>query len=299
MAKISRLTHIIFGSLGSTDNYAQFGSLVAGSPLTTKNIATIQALPAWTSGFQAGVYTSNKALLLEDLNGFAYEHSTQIANILQDGISYWDSATVYFVNSVVQYNGGQWYVCIADNSGAGQSGNTPPTGASNAWWEWINPPAVQDDGLTLNAIPKVSAVAAVGISPAKMVPSAISDNGTNVVLSEPLQFPDGSTQAKAAQPITNQNTVTGSRALNTVFQNTLTRPLFVTVTVQLPSGGPGQSATLESDSNASPSTAVAYCASSEGGPGSAYLCMFAVILPGNYYRVSSSTGTLVIWTEWN
>lgn len=139
MPKITRQTHKVFGAAGSSDNFAQFGSLVAADPIKTKDLATIMGLPAWDNGFQDSVYGANKDLLLEDLNGFALEHSTQIAYILQAGIPEWDAGTTYFKGSYVQRTDvlgnatGEQYVSLVDNN----VGNALPVQATNANWQYL------------------------------------------------------------------------------------------------------------------------------------------------------------------
>ena len=297
MAKISRATHIVFGSGGSTDNFAKFGSLIAGSPLTTKDLSAIQALPAWTNGFQDALYTSNKAILLEDLNGFALEHSAQVGYILEMGIPEWDSGTPYFLNSVVQdaAGNGQQFRSLQDNN----LNHTPPASASNAYWLWLNPPAVQDDGLTANCIPMVSVPSA---SPAVLVPSYISQDANNVILAKQIQFPDGSTQGVSAAPVTSQGVGAGAKGsiqsgvggLDSIYKNNTGKTIFVSVAVYI-STGP-VSAIAYCDANAAPTQAVAYGSAAVGS--SAGLSF--VVLPGYYYKVPSTGGlTLTNWVEWN
>lgn len=141
MAKIVRQNHKVFGDTGSTDNFAKFGSLVAGSPLKTKDIDTIQSLPAWDEGFQSAVYGGNKNLLLEDLNAWCYEHSRQVGYVLQAGIAEWDVATTYYKGSIVQRTSGgdataELYASLTDNN----VGNALPVQTDNANWRWINSP---------------------------------------------------------------------------------------------------------------------------------------------------------------
>jgi microcystin-dependent protein len=141
MAKTSRQTHKVFGGSGSSDNFAEFGSLVASTPLKTKDIATIQALAAWDEGFQSSIYGANKNLLLEDLNSFAFEHSTQIAYIFQMGIPEWDAATTYYKGSYVQRvsgsdGTGELYTSLVDNN----VGNALPVQTDNANWRYMSAP---------------------------------------------------------------------------------------------------------------------------------------------------------------
>ena len=145
MAKIARQTHKPFGSTGSSGNFAKFGSLVAGAPVKTKDIATIMALAAWDEGFQSSIYGANKNLMLEDLNSFCLVHSEQLAYIFQMGIPEWDASTTYYKGSVVQRKSGsdatgELYMSLIDNN----TGNAVPVQDDNANWEWINRPTPTD-----------------------------------------------------------------------------------------------------------------------------------------------------------
>lgn len=148
MAIIARETHKLFGNAGATTYFAEFGSLVAAAPLKTKDIASIQALPAWDDGWQESIFGANKDLLLQDLNGWCFEHSYQVAYIFQWGIPEYDAGTEYETGSVVQgkkgaANAGQWFVSLQD----GNTGNTPPTSADNAFWRWANRPIPTNFGV--------------------------------------------------------------------------------------------------------------------------------------------------------
>lgn len=136
MAKILRKPHIIFGNAGTTGNFVQFGSTIGLGANATKDIPTIEGLSAWTTGWQDAVYSTNKAPFLEEMNAIMYAHSYQMGYLFQAGIPEWDSATIYFTNSVVQANGGQWFASLQDSN----IGNAPPAGASNAFWKWVNAP---------------------------------------------------------------------------------------------------------------------------------------------------------------
>jgi len=144
MAKITRQNHKTFGGTGSSVNFAKFGSLVAADPVKTKDIATIQALAAWDEGFQDAIYGANKAVLLEDLNSFAFEHSRQIAYLFQAGIPEWQADTSYYVGSIVQRTTsggnatGEMYKSLIDDN----VGNALPVQATNANWEYMNAPAM-------------------------------------------------------------------------------------------------------------------------------------------------------------
>lgn len=138
MAKILRATLIQFGVSGPTSSFGQFGSKEAGTPQTTQNVAIIQQLAAWTQGWQDAVVAGNKAAYLEDMNGWCFVHSYQLAYVLQSGIPEWDSGTTYYTNSVVQANNGQWFSSLVDNN----LNNAPPVSSSNSFWFWANSPQV-------------------------------------------------------------------------------------------------------------------------------------------------------------
>lgn len=310
MSKQVRKTHKVFGSAGvvsAPDEFYQFGSLVAGSPLPTTDIATIQAQPAWVDGLQDEIYPGNKASPYEELNALFYEHSYQVGQIFQDGIAEYDAGTTYYIGSVAQdaFGRGQIFQSLINNN----VGNAPPNGASDGNWRWLNPPsAVLAGTLAANRIPKVGGDSSTGPAGSKtLTDSLLSDDGTYVIMdaaASGLKFPDGSIQAKAATSVvTNQNVVTGSRALNTTFQNTGSKPMFVSVSVgAVGLGGQqiGYTATAQTDSSNPPTTGVgtvyfngnsAYSAAGTGN-------LFFIVLPGNYYRISSN-GSLVSWTEWS
>jgi len=91
---------------------------------------------------------------------------------------------------------------------------------------------------------------------------------------------------------TTQNVVTGSRANNTVYQNTTGRPMFVTV-AEVYTGANNFSA--YSDSSSNPTTVVAWSAVAANG---AQAGVSFWVLPNNYYKVATAGHTLAGWTEW-
>lgn len=98
-----------------------------------------------------------------------------------------------------------------------------------------------------------------------------------------------------------QAVVTGSRALNTIFQNTGSTPRFVSLTCTMGNGSSEGTMKALTDANNPPTTELAHVASgavSSVGERDA-LQLFFIVLPGNYYRVTT-VGTVIlgIWTEW-
>lgn len=304
MAKIARKAAKIFGgglSAGSHE-MEQFGSKVqVGTPLYTVDPDVIQALAAWLNGWIAAIDSGTKAPYVQDMNAVCFVLAYQIAYMFQAGIPEWDSDTTYFENSVVQANSGQWYVSITDNN----VGNAPSSGVTDANWQWVNPPELVASGaIAANSIPKVNGSATTGPDGSlSMVQGLLSDDGTNVIIGgtptvNGLQFPDGTVQKTAA--VNNapsvQNVVTGSRALNTVFQNTGTKPMYVAVSVQ------GSSPTVSvayTDATPTPTAQVGQAGDGAGNVPPVFILgsMFFIVLPGNYYRVVSNQA-LTAWVEY-
>jgi len=293
MAKISRATHKIFGGLGSSGNFAQFGSLVAGAPLVSKDIATIQALAAWDSGFQAASYPANRAILVEDLNGFAFEHSAMVAYILQEGIPEWNAGTTYYIGSIVKKtNTFELYGSVI----AANVGNALPSMTDNANWQYL--------GLTTGAAPAANVVPKFD-GTGRLVASLLTDNGVKVSVPGVIEstvtgfkFPDGSVQDTAAAPIvTEQSVVTGARAFDATYYNPAGSTVkIVVVTV----GATGSRSTVvalcDAGTSGNPTTNVA--ADTGGEVGSSAVVTF-VVLPGYRYRVLGTGLTLCTWVEWS
>ena len=87
--------------------------------------------------------------------------------------------------------------------------------------------------------------------------------------------------------------VTGSRAFTTVYRNTTGKTMLVHVAGTISNT---YDLTAYSDSNASPTTIVAYGA----GPASRIGGVTFMVLNNNYYKViGGGSPTLSIWTEWS
>lgn len=97
-------------------------------------------------------------------------------------------------------------------------------------------------------------------------------------------------------PFTTQSVVTGSRALNTNYQNTTGRTMFVTVSVGNGGGGVGTTSAL-TDASTTPTTTVVANKNPPAGTGGTIPCSF-MVLNNNYYRITTDSSPLVCWTEW-
>jgi hypothetical protein len=117
MAKISRALQKIFGSSGASSQFGQFGSLAAGSPTTTKDPATIQALANYLTGWY-GAVIGNNSPAIEDRNALDFLMTRQLAYLFQQGIAEWETNTEYHLGSLVMDASGNVYQSITnDNQG--------------------------------------------------------------------------------------------------------------------------------------------------------------------------------------
>ena len=232
---IVRTTLTQFGSSGASSYFGQFGSKQAGSPVTTKVIATIQALSAWVNGWQAAVYSSNNAPFLEDMNSIHFLENSYLCYLLQEGTPEYDSGTTYNVGSVVKAAYGSasagvnyFYISIVD----GNTGNALPTGAaSNAYWQLIY--GVNNGGLIFAGTNTNDAAAAgiVGeyheIGPTGQT---LTDNTWIDIVTLSLTAGDWDI-----------------RTTNTQYKNTASGPLYLDVAVSTTSGTSGAGLTIGKD----------------------------------------------------
>lgn len=140
MAKLPRIFQNLFGLNGNQSHFGQFGSRAIGSPVLTKDPNSIQALSAFIqNGWLDAINAGNKAPFLEDMNGLFYLLFYQIKYGFQEGIPEWNSATEYFIGSIVKKTGTfEMYGSLTDSN----TGNALPSQTSNAFWQYLNPPSV-------------------------------------------------------------------------------------------------------------------------------------------------------------
>ncbi len=140
MPKLSRVTQLVFGNTGDQSHFGQFGSRAAGSPVFTKDPATIQSLTAFVeNGIKAAINSGNKAVFLEDLNSLFLLCFRQIAYLFEQGIPEWDAGTTYYVGSIVKKAGTfEQYGSQTD----GNFNNALPSQTDNGNWKYLNPAPV-------------------------------------------------------------------------------------------------------------------------------------------------------------
>lgn len=105
MARLTRERLRLFGETGVASYFGKFGSKAAGSPVNTKDIATIQSLSAWQGGLQEACVLAadgSKAPFLEDINAMQYVNSYQQSYIFQEGIPEWEANVTYYKGSIVK-----------------------------------------------------------------------------------------------------------------------------------------------------------------------------------------------------
>jgi len=105
MAKLDRVTAKVFAASAAADEIGQFGSAVAGSKLETADVATIQGLSAWLDGWSEALVPGNRYPALQEMNGLLKVLSYQGAYTLQEGIPEYDSATTYYIGSIIKKTG--------------------------------------------------------------------------------------------------------------------------------------------------------------------------------------------------
>lgn len=134
MTKLTRLTGKLFGetatATGDNPQIGQFGSGLAGTYVGTTDVATIQNLAAWSNGFISCVTPDTQYPPLPEMTGFGKVLSYQQNYLLQQGIAEWDSATTYYTNGYVSYNG-KIYISLTD-----ENLNNNPSSSTANWKEY-------------------------------------------------------------------------------------------------------------------------------------------------------------------
>ena len=102
MAKLTRVTGKVFGGSAPLDEIGQFGSALAGNPTNTQDVATIQALDAYSEGWGSAVISSRQFPPIEEVTGALKTISYQGCYLLQEGIPEYDIDTEYSNTSIVK-----------------------------------------------------------------------------------------------------------------------------------------------------------------------------------------------------
>jgi len=131
MARLTRVHQKVFASNAS--NNGVFGSLQAGNPQTSNDVATLQSLSAFENGWDDAIEQGDKLPPLEEFQGVQYGISYQQAYMLQEGIAEWDANTTYYKGGLVKTISGtsfKLYCSLADN-------NTNKAVTNTTYWKKV------------------------------------------------------------------------------------------------------------------------------------------------------------------
>ena len=117
MPRLTRVHQKVFASNAS--NNGVFGSLQAGNPQTSNDVATLQSLAAFENGWDDAIEQGDKLPPLEEFQGIQYGISYQQAYMLQEGIAEWNASTPYYKGSLTKTISGtsfKLYCSLQDNN---------------------------------------------------------------------------------------------------------------------------------------------------------------------------------------
>lgn len=117
MPRLTRVHQKVFASNAS--NNGVFGSLQAGNPQTSNDVATLQSLAAFENGWDDAIEQGDKLPPLEEFQGVQYGISYQQAYMLQEGIAEWNASTPYYKGSLTKTISGtsfKLYCSLQDNN---------------------------------------------------------------------------------------------------------------------------------------------------------------------------------------
>lgn len=216
MPKLPRVTVVLFGNTGPGTDFGQYGSKTAAAPQTEADfgslsafIAGCQSLSAWVTGWTAAAVGAAFNPYLEDMNGAFKVFSYYLFSLFERGIPDWDAGTTYYKGSYVNDpagSGQRWY-SLTDNN----LNNAPPVGASNAQWQWDNPPLPSTFGFG-NAI-----TAALNIFPNTGAPTTKVDVEADIISVQGVSLTAlaATLNFSAAGPVLNGRDQAGAFAANT------------------------------------------------------------------------------------
>ena len=99
---LERIEHKVFASEAPLEEMGQFGSALATTKLNTKDVAEIQALPAYTKGWGSAIISENNYPAMEEMNGVLNVMSYHTGYLYQEGIPTYSATQEYSVTSWVK-----------------------------------------------------------------------------------------------------------------------------------------------------------------------------------------------------
>lgn len=134
MALLTRAIQKIFGETGGTGEFGRIGSDAAGSPTTTKDIATIQSLAQFSQGLFAITDSLNEPPRGQDINALYFLITRQLAYLFQAGVPEWLAAGEYYAGlSYAVGSDGKLYRSVTGTDGSPNTGNNPTTDDGTNW----------------------------------------------------------------------------------------------------------------------------------------------------------------------
>lgn len=115
MSKLSRKNQKIFGVNAGVNAKGVIGSLAAAAPAYTTDVETMQSLSNFESGWYNIILGANSPAN-QDLNSLFFMICYQLAYLMQTGVAEWNSATTYYIGSLVNDGVGNLYKSITDNN---------------------------------------------------------------------------------------------------------------------------------------------------------------------------------------
>ena len=129
MTKLESIEHKIFASEAPLDEIGQFGSALDTTKLNTKDVTTIQALPAYTKGWGSAIISDSNYPTMEEMNGVLNVMSYHTGYLYQEGMPAWRSDREYSATSIVKEpTGTKFFHSLKDGNIGNNLYNTE-------WWE--------------------------------------------------------------------------------------------------------------------------------------------------------------------
>jgi len=132
MSKLSRVNQKVFGATGGTGEFGKIGSDSAGTPVTTKDLETIQELSQYDQGLFGITANLSEPPRGQDLNALYLLLSSQIRYIFQNGIPEWHAVAEYYADvSFAQGSDGNIYRAKTGTDGSPNVNHNPVGDATN------------------------------------------------------------------------------------------------------------------------------------------------------------------------
>jgi hypothetical protein len=137
MGMLARTLQKIFGSTGGTGEFGQFGSDSEGAAVTTKNLATIQALASYDQGWFAATDNANEPPRIQDQNGLDLLITSQLKYLFQEGLPDWIATEEYYIYGLCK-KGGIVYRSVTGTDGSPNLNHDPAADTAHTYWAFAS-----------------------------------------------------------------------------------------------------------------------------------------------------------------